>query len=170
MPRCSLTVEAKFKLKLPQKAPIKFHSSEVFKVSFLPCKTLSCSPLCMLNFLFVLFGHFLVCCYIESSPLPHSLYLLLHLVFIPSTFFVLHTLILVINMFFSNTLLKYELLQPLAPICEVCGTAKPKIAKAKYATWSCKFCTLENSTKLDKCSACDQWRYSYGPPVTTYEH
>jgi len=85
-------------------------------------------------------------------------------------FFVLHTLILVINMFFSNTLLKYELLQPLAPICEVCGTAKPKIAKAKYATWSCKFCTLENSTKLDKCSACDQWRYSYGPPVTTYEH
>jgi len=60
--------------------------------------------------------------------------------------------------------------QPLAPICEVCGTAKPKIAKAKYATWSCKFCTLENSTKLDKCSACDQWRYSYGPPVTTYEH
>jgi len=46
--------------------------------------------------------------------------------------------------------------QPLAPICEVCGTAKPKIAKAKYATWSCKFCTLENSTKLDKCSACDQ--------------
>lgn len=59
-------------------------------------------------------------------------------------------------------------LQPLAPVCEVCGTAKPKIAKAKYTTWSCKFCTLENSTKLDKCSACDQWRYSYGPPVATY--
>lgn len=58
--------------------------------------------------------------------------------------------------------------QPLAPICEVCGTAKPKIAKAKYMTWSCKFCTLENSTKLDKCSACDQWRYSYGPPVATH--
>lgn len=58
--------------------------------------------------------------------------------------------------------------QPLAPICEVCGTAKPKIAKAKYASWSCKFCTLENCTKLDKCSACDQWRYSYGPPVATY--
>ncbi|KAK3128589.1 hypothetical protein QOZ80_6BG0463790 [Eleusine coracana subsp. coracana] len=58
--------------------------------------------------------------------------------------------------------------QPLAPICEVCGTAKPKIAKAKYTIWSCKFCTLENSTKLDKCSACDQWRYSYGPPVATY--
>ncbi|TVU12244.1 hypothetical protein EJB05_45877, partial [Eragrostis curvula] len=54
---------------------------------------------------------------------------------------------------------------PLAPICEVCGTAKPKIAKAKYTTWSCKFCTLENNTKLEKCSACDQWRYSYGPTV-----
>ncbi|KAG8093763.1 hypothetical protein GUJ93_ZPchr0012g20974 [Zizania palustris] len=58
--------------------------------------------------------------------------------------------------------------QPLAPICEVCGTAKPKITKVKYATWSCKFCTLENTTKLDKCSACDQWRYSHGPPVATY--
>lgn len=58
--------------------------------------------------------------------------------------------------------------QPLATICEVCGTVKPKIAKAKYACWSCKFCTLENYTKLDKCSACDQWRYSYGPPVATY--
>lgn len=68
--------------------------------------------------------------------------------------------------FFCNSLLKYELLQPLAPICEVCGTAKPKLAKAKYMTWSCKFCTLENSTKLDKCSACDQWRYSYGPPIS----
>ncbi|KQK19194.1 DNA-dependent metalloprotease WSS1 [Brachypodium distachyon] len=58
--------------------------------------------------------------------------------------------------------------QPLAPICEVCGTAKLKLAKAKYTTWSCKFCTLENNTKLEKCSACDQWRYSYGPPVATY--
>ncbi|CAM0913191.1 unnamed protein product [Alopecurus aequalis] len=58
--------------------------------------------------------------------------------------------------------------QPLAPICEVCGTAKPKIAKAKYSTWSCKFCTLENGVELEKCSACDQWRYSYGAPVATY--
>ncbi|KAM0921140.1 hypothetical protein ACQ4PT_007036 [Festuca glaucescens] len=58
--------------------------------------------------------------------------------------------------------------QSLAPICEVCGTAKPKIAKAKYTTWSCKFCTLENSVELEKCLACDQWRYSYGPPVGTY--
>uniref|UniRef100_A0ACD5Y1F3 Uncharacterized protein n=1 Tax=Avena sativa TaxID=4498 RepID=A0ACD5Y1F3_AVESA len=58
--------------------------------------------------------------------------------------------------------------QPLAPICEVCGTAKPKIAKAKYTTWSCKFCTLENIVELEKCSACDQWRYSYGAPVATY--
>lgn len=78
---------------------------------------------------------------------------------------------LFVNYFYykSNTNFNYCIfLQPLAPICEVCGTAKPKIAKAKYTTWCCKFCTLDNSTKLDKCSACDQWRYSYGPPVATY--
>ncbi|CAK7324522.1 unnamed protein product [Dovyalis caffra] len=58
--------------------------------------------------------------------------------------------------------------QPLAPICELCGTQKPKDASTKYKIWSCKFCTLENSLKLDKCSACGQWRYSHGPPVSTH--
>ncbi|XP_072980869.1 DNA-dependent metalloprotease WSS1 [Typha angustifolia] len=57
--------------------------------------------------------------------------------------------------------------QPLAPICEACGKAKPKAAASKFKTWSCKFCTLENSIKLEKCSACDQWRYSYGAPVSS---
>lgn len=57
--------------------------------------------------------------------------------------------------------------QPLAPICEACGTQKPKAVGSKFKTWSCKYCTLENSIKLEKCSACDQWRYSYGPPVST---
>ncbi|OMP04248.1 Zinc finger, RanBP2-type [Corchorus olitorius] len=56
---------------------------------------------------------------------------------------------------------------PLAPICEVCFTEKPKDIGAKYKVWSCKFCTLENSVKLDKCSACDQWRYSHGAPIST---
>ncbi|EEF39621.1 uncharacterized protein LOC8286855 [Ricinus communis] len=56
---------------------------------------------------------------------------------------------------------------PLAPICNLCSTEKPKDASAKYKIWSCKFCTLENSVKLDKCSACSEWRYSYGPPVST---
>ncbi|KAK7305234.1 hypothetical protein VNO77_43136 [Canavalia gladiata] len=55
----------------------------------------------------------------------------------------------------------------LAPICELCGTQQPKDVTAKYNTWSCKFCTLENNVKLDKCSACDQWRFSHGPPVST---
>ncbi|KAF8414250.1 hypothetical protein HHK36_002250 [Tetracentron sinense] len=55
----------------------------------------------------------------------------------------------------------------LAPICEVCGTQKPKDVGTKYKIWSCKFCTLENSAKLEKCSACGQWRYSSGPPVST---
>ncbi|EOY12067.1 Zinc ion binding isoform 2 [Theobroma cacao] len=56
---------------------------------------------------------------------------------------------------------------PLAPICELCCTEKPRDIGTKYKFWSCKFCTLENSVKLDKCSACDQWRYSHGPPVST---
>lgn len=56
-------------------------------------------------------------------------------------------------------------LQPLAPICELCSTQKPKEVADKYKVWGCKFCTLENSMKLDKCKACGQWRYSHGPPV-----
>ncbi|XXG51683.1 hypothetical protein AAC387_Pa03g0199 [Persea americana] len=57
--------------------------------------------------------------------------------------------------------------EPLAPICEACGTEKPKDVATKFKIWSCKFCTLENDIKLDKCSACGQWRYSYGPPIST---
>lgn len=57
-------------------------------------------------------------------------------------------------------------LQPFAPICELCSTQKPEDARTKYKIWSCKFCTLENSVKLDKCSACGQWRYSHGPPAS----
>ncbi|OVA02173.1 zinc finger protein [Macleaya cordata] len=56
---------------------------------------------------------------------------------------------------------------PLALICEACGCEKPKDIGTKFKMWSCKFCTLENSVKLDKCEACGQWRYSYGPPVST---
>ncbi|XWS27742.1 hypothetical protein CRYUN_Cryun25bG0006800 [Craigia yunnanensis] len=57
---------------------------------------------------------------------------------------------------------------PLAPICELCRIEKPRDIGTKYKFWSCKFCTLENSVNLDKCSACDQWRYSHGPPVSTH--
>ncbi|XP_062081258.1 uncharacterized protein LOC133786059 [Humulus lupulus] len=56
---------------------------------------------------------------------------------------------------------------PLAPICEVCGTPKPRDMSNKYKLWSCNLCTLENSVKLDKCCACSQWRYSHGPPVAS---
>ncbi|KAK2967268.1 hypothetical protein RJ640_004834 [Escallonia rubra] len=55
---------------------------------------------------------------------------------------------------------------PLAMICELCGTRKPKDVAEKYKIWSCKFCTLENSVKLEKCQACGQWRYSHGPSVS----
>ncbi|KAL2455503.1 zinc ion binding [Forsythia ovata] len=54
---------------------------------------------------------------------------------------------------------------PLAPICELCGSQKPKDENLRNVVWSCKFCTLENSVKLEKCAACEEWRYSYGPPV-----
>lgn len=54
--------------------------------------------------------------------------------------------------------------QPLAMICGACSTARPE---KNTKTWSCKFCTLENNALLDKCAACNQWRYSYGPPAAT---
>ncbi|XP_052481983.1 DNA-dependent metalloprotease WSS1 [Gossypium raimondii] len=56
---------------------------------------------------------------------------------------------------------------PLAPICKLCCTERPRDLGTKYKFWSCKFCTFENSVKLDKCSACDQWRYSHGAPIST---
>ncbi|KAI3719799.1 hypothetical protein L6452_20704 [Arctium lappa] len=56
---------------------------------------------------------------------------------------------------------------PLAPICELCGTHKPKAIEDKYKAWSCKFCTVENSVKLEKCGACGEWRYSYGQSMAT---
>ncbi|GMJ11554.1 Wss1/SPRTN type repair protease A [Hibiscus trionum] len=60
------------------------------------------------------------------------------------------------------------LLNPsLAPICELCFTERPRDVGIKYKFWYCKFCTLENCVKLDKCLACDQWRYSHGPPIST---
>ncbi|KAK3010041.1 hypothetical protein RJ639_012810 [Escallonia herrerae] len=55
---------------------------------------------------------------------------------------------------------------PLAMICELCDTRKPKDVAEKYKIWSCKFCTLENSVKLEKCQACGQWRYSRGSPTS----
>ncbi|KAF2613709.1 hypothetical protein F2Q70_00013926 [Brassica cretica] len=60
------------------------------------------------------------------------------------------------------------LLNPLlAPICELCTSAKPKEREMKHKLWFCKFCTLENEVKLEKCEACGQWRYSYGQPLAT---
>uniref|UniRef100_A0A803MWI8 Uncharacterized protein n=1 Tax=Chenopodium quinoa TaxID=63459 RepID=A0A803MWI8_CHEQI len=56
---------------------------------------------------------------------------------------------------------------PLALVCEACETLKPKDISVKYKFWSCKFCTLENCVKLEKCSACGEWRYSRGPPLSS---
>ncbi|KAJ4896491.1 zinc ion binding [Raphanus sativus] len=62
------------------------------------------------------------------------------------------------------------LLNPLlAPIGELCTAANPKEKEKemKHKVWSCKFYTLENRVKLEKCEACGQWRYSYGQPLST---
>ncbi|EEF39356.1 conserved hypothetical protein [Ricinus communis] len=56
--------------------------------------------------------------------------------------------------------------QPLVLICEACGPERSK-SIANFKVWSCKFCTLENSVELERCIACGEWRYSYGPPVST---
>lgn len=33
-----------------------------------------------------------------------------------------------------------------------------------HSGWTCKFCLLLNASGTSHCSACDQWRYSYGVP------
>ncbi|XP_027122615.2 DNA-dependent metalloprotease WSS1-like isoform X2 [Coffea arabica] len=55
--------------------------------------------------------------------------------------------------------------QPLALICEACGTKKCASNGTKSKVWSCKFCTLDNSVEVERCLACGEWRYSYGPPT-----
>ncbi|KAI3427631.1 uncharacterized protein J3R85_009314 [Psidium guajava] len=55
---------------------------------------------------------------------------------------------------------------PLAPICKLCGSERLKDEASKFKTWSCKFCTLDNCVELERCSACEQWRYSQGPPLS----
>ncbi|KAI4321715.1 hypothetical protein MLD38_035063 [Melastoma candidum] len=56
---------------------------------------------------------------------------------------------------------------PLAPVCKICGLERRKDESVAFKFWSCKFCTLDNIVGLDRCSACQQWRYSNGSPVST---
>lgn len=58
--------------------------------------------------------------------------------------------------------------KPLALACEVCQTPRSKEVGSRLGLWSCKFCTLLNTRETERCSACGEWRYSYGPPVTGY--
>ncbi|CAA6666169.1 unnamed protein product [Spirodela intermedia] len=58
---------------------------------------------------------------------------------------------------------------PLALACDACGSERPKDTGGISKTWSCRFCTLDNNMKLEKCSACGEWRYSRGAP-TSLEH
>ncbi|KAI4388598.1 hypothetical protein MLD38_000912 [Melastoma candidum] len=56
---------------------------------------------------------------------------------------------------------------PLSLVCKICGLERRKDSSVAFKFWSCKFCTLDNSVGLDRCSACQQWRYSHGSPVST---
>lgn len=60
--------------------------------------------------------------------------------------------------------------KPLALACEVCQTPRSKEvgSRSRPRNWACKFCTLANTSETERCSACGEWRYSYGPPVTGY--
>lgn len=58
------------------------------------------------------------------------------------------------------------ILQPLALTCEACGTQRKK-SDGNLKGWSCKFCTLDNSSLSERCLACGEWRYSNGPPIST---
>ncbi|XP_059640350.1 DNA-dependent metalloprotease WSS1-like [Cornus florida] len=55
----------------------------------------------------------------------------------------------------------------LALICEACETRKSEGDVVRSKVWCCKFCTLDNTVEVDRCLACGEWRYSYGPPTST---
>ncbi|KAK9066136.1 hypothetical protein SSX86_013457 [Deinandra increscens subsp. villosa] len=59
--------------------------------------------------------------------------------------------------------------------CEACETQRIDEKNTNTNTntnmgmkiWSCKFCTLQNSVATERCLACGEWKYSYGPPTAT---
>lgn len=42
--------------------------------------------------------------------------------------------------------------------------SKPQVILPDGSAWECKFCSLTNAVAASHCSACAQWRYSYGAP------
>lgn len=72
--------------------------------------------------------------------------------------------------------------------CNACGTARPAVFRLSHLStchpvtraqsqphvsipngnaWECKFCSLMNAVTSSHCSACAQWRYSYGVPYAS---
>ena len=43
--------------------------------------------------------------------------------------------------------------------------ARRKTELSGVPSWSCKFCTVINSGRQERCAVCDQWRYSFGGPA-----
>ncbi|KAI7735821.1 hypothetical protein M8C21_017105 [Ambrosia artemisiifolia] len=69
---------------------------------------------------------------------------------------------------------------PLTLTCEACETQRTVVVRNENAStsantntntntkiWSCKFCTLQNPVAMERCLACGEWKYSYGPPTAT---
>ncbi|KAH9619556.1 hypothetical protein KSS87_009882 [Heliosperma pusillum] len=70
----------------------------------------------------------------------------------------------------ASSLPSWESLEniPSALTCEACETPRIEKVENKLRNWSCRFCTLINNDGSEKCSACDEWRYSSGPPAGGY--
>lgn len=59
--------------------------------------------------------------------------------------------------------------RPTALVCGACETPRGEEKGGKFKNpWSCKFCTMKNHVKVDRCTACGEWRYSSGPLVSGY--
>ncbi|KAI3786242.1 hypothetical protein L1987_45377 [Smallanthus sonchifolius] len=62
---------------------------------------------------------------------------------------------------------------PSSVTCEACETQRIDLKNTNTNTntgmkmWSCKFCTLQNPVARERCLACGEWKYSYGPPTAT---
>ncbi|KAI3727397.1 hypothetical protein L1987_67211 [Smallanthus sonchifolius] len=59
---------------------------------------------------------------------------------------------------------------PSSVTCEACETQRIDLKNTnttRMKMWSCKFCTLQNPVARERCLACGEWKYSYGPPTAT---
>ena len=53
------------------------------------------------------------------------------------------------------------------PVLQLPQTLQRPVVPVDHRAWPCNFCSLLNASGASKCSACDQWRYSYGAPLAS---